>query len=270
MKILFLGDVVGRSGRDAVLAAIPLYRKRLLLDFVVVNGENAAGGFGITSDICESLFAAGVDVITGGNHSWDQQEIVPYINSEPRLLRPINHVEGTPGRGSGIFTESRGRKVMVINAMGQIFMRPINNPFYAIDKVLKSVKLGFGVDLILVDFHAEATSEKMAMGHFLDGRASVVVGSHQQVPSADAQILNAGTAYQSDAGMCGDYDSVIGMQKEVPIARFLGKISKERMSPALGEATVCGVFVETEDATGIASRIAPLRQGGRISPAWPD
>jgi metallophosphoesterase (TIGR00282 family) len=269
MRSLFLGDIVGRSGRDAVLDLLPRARRELDLDFVVVNGENAAGGFGITDDICQQLFAAGVDVITGGNHSWDQAAIIPFMEKEPRLLRPLNHVAGTPGRGSGIFEARGGRKVMVVNALGQVFMNPIDNPFLAIDSELRKVRLGASVHCILIDFHAEATSEKMAMGHHLDGRVTAVLGSHAQVPTADAQVLPGGTAYQSDAGMCGDYNSVIGVEKDVPIGRFLGKIQRARMAPATGAATVCGVFVESDDATGKALRVAPLRHGGRLRPEWP-
>tara|TARA_Y100000590_G_scaffold364785_1_gene423350 strand:+ start:890 stop:1702 length:813 start_codon:yes stop_codon:yes gene_type:complete len=269
VRVLFLGDIVGRSGRDAVINAVPNYRKTLKLDFVVVNGENAAGGFGITTEICTKLFDAGVDVITGGNHSWDQEEIIPYISSEPRLLRPVNLPQGTPGNGSGIYNDSQGRKIMIINAMGQIFMAPIDNPFYAVENVIKPVKLGASVDCILLDFHAEATSEKMAMGHFLDGRVSAVFGSHQQIPTADSQIFNMGTAYQTDAGMCGDYDSVIGMEKSIPIKKFLGKVSKKRMTPSLGDATICGVFVEVDDNTGLALKVCPLRQNGRLIESWP-
>ncbi|MBM3505451.1 MAG: YmdB family metallophosphoesterase [Alphaproteobacteria bacterium] len=269
MRTLFLGDIVGRAGRDAVLEFVPRARQALALDFVIVNGENAAGGFGITDDICHQLFAAGVDVITGGNHSWDQSAIIPFIEQEPRLLRPLNHVPGTPGRGCGIFTSRSGQKVLVINALGQVFMDPIDNPFLAIDGELKKVRLGATVQCVVVDFHAEATSEKMAMGHYLDGRVTAVVGSHAQVPTADAQLLPNGTAYQSDAGMCGDYNSVIGVDKEVPIGRFLGKVQRARMVPANGPATVCGVFVQSDDVTGKATFVAPLRDGGRLRPDWP-
>lgn len=268
MRCLFLGDVVGRAGRDALIANLPDLRQRLSLDVVVVNGENAAGGFGITLEICRDFFAAGVDVVTGGNHSWDQQQIIGQIDDEPRLLRPLNIAPDAPGRGAYTY-DLGGRKVMVVNIQGQVFMEPNDSPFRAVDVALAGVRLGGSVDFILVDFHAEATSEKMALGHFLDGRVSAVVGSHQQVPTADAMILNGGTAYQTDAGMCGDYDSVIGMEKTVPQNRFLGRVTKARMTPALGDGTLCGVFIETDDATGLATRVAPLRQGGRLAPAWP-
>ncbi len=269
MKLLFLGDIVGKVAREKVADTIPLLREKLELDFVVVNGENAAGGFGITSDICKQFFESGVDVITGGNHSWDQPEIVGYIESESRLLRPLNHVKGTPGRGYNVYNTFDGKKILVINLIGQVFMKPNENPFLSVDNCLKSSNLGKTVDLIFVDFHAEATSEKMAMAHFLDGKVSAVIGSHQQVPTADSQILDKGTAYQTDAGMCGDYNSVIGMQKEVPINRFLGKISKDRFKPASGNVTICGVVIETNNVTGLAKTITPLRFGGKLIEEWP-
>ncbi|MDA0368659.1 MAG: TIGR00282 family metallophosphoesterase [Proteobacteria bacterium] len=268
MKCLFLGDVVGRAGRDAVIEKVPSLRERLGLDMVVVNGENAAGGFGITEEICQAFYGAGVDIVTGGNHSWDQQQVIGYIDGDTRLMRPLNIAPDAPGRGAQIYNLA-GRKVMVINLQGQVFMEPNDSPFRAVEKALANVRLGATVNFILVDFHAEATSEKMAMGHFLDGRVSAVFGSHQQVPTADSMILNGGTAYQTDAGMCGDYDSVIGMDKGVPLDRFAGRVIRARMTPALGEATLCGVFVETDDTTGLATTVAPVRQGGRLAPAWP-
>ena len=268
MKSLFLGDVVGRAGRDVVVENVPALRERLSLDLVVVNGENAAGGFGITAEICKAFYAAGVDIVTGGNHSWDQQQVIGYIDSDTRLLRPLNIAPDAPGRGAQVYTLA-GRKVMVINLQGQVFMEPNDNPFRAVDKALDGVRLGATVQLILVDFHAEATSEKMGMGHFLDGRVSAVFGSHQQVPTADSMILNGGTAYQTDAGMCGDYDSVIGMDKAAPLDRFAGRVVRARMTPALGEGTLCGVVVETDDATGLATAVAPIRLGGRLAPTSP-
>ena len=268
MKSLFLGDVVGRAGRDVVVENVPALRERLSIDLVVVNGENAAGGFGITAEICKAFYAAGVDIVTGGNHSWDQQQVIGYIDSDTRLLRPLNIAPDAPGRGAQIYTLA-GRKVMVINLQGQVFMEPNDNPFRAVDKALDGVRLGATVQFILVDFHAEATSEKMAMGHFLDGRVSAVFGSHQQVPTADSMILNGGTAYQTDAGMCGDYDSVIGMDKGVPLDRFAGRVVRARMTPALGEGTLCGVVVETDDVTGLATAVAPIRLGGRLAPTSP-
>ncbi|NOZ67107.1 MAG: TIGR00282 family metallophosphoesterase [Alphaproteobacteria bacterium] len=264
MRLLYLGDIVGRTGRALAMEKIPELRKELKLDFVVINGENAAAGFGITSKICTAFFNVGVDVISTGNHVWDQRETKTHIAGEPRLIRPINFPAGTPGRGSVLVEDARGRKLLVINVMGQIFMNALDDPFGAVDRELKKYALGSGAKFILVDIHAEATSEKMAMGHFCDGRASFVVGTHSHIPTADAQILDGGTAYQTDAGMCGDYNSVIGMDKAEPLQRFTRKISTGRFTPALGEATLCGVFVETDDQTGLAKRIEPVRMGARL------
>lgn len=270
MRILFLGDVIGRAGRDAVIQRLPEIRRRLELDFVVVNGENAAHGFGITPKICEEFYAAGVDVLTLGNHSWDQREIMPYIDTDPRLLRPINYPSGTPGKGVGVYPGPRGRKIMVLQVMGRLFMDPLDDPFAAAEREVAKARMGAGgVDAVIVDIHAEATSEKMSMGHMLDGRVSLVVGSHSHIPTADAQILPQGTAYQTDAGMCGDYDSVIGMKKDAAVFKFVRKIPGERLSPADGPATVCGVMVETDDRTGLATRIGALRLGPRLAETWP-
>lgn len=269
MRLLFCGDLVGRSGREVVLQHLPELRRSLNLDFIVVNGENAAAGFGITRKICDDVFAAGADVISGGNHSWDQREALTFIDAEPRLLRPLNYPPGTPGRGAGVFSAG-GRKVLVINVMGRVFMDPLDDPFRAVEQELARHRLGSTVDAIIVDVHAEASSEKMAMGHFLDGRVSLVVGTHTHIPTADAQLLPGGTAYQTDAGMCGDYDSVIGMDKRVPLERFTRKLPTERMSAAQGPGTLCAVFVETDDRTGLARRIEPLRLGGRLSEQRPE
>ncbi len=270
MRLLFCGDVVGRTGRSALIEHLPELRRRLDLDFVVVNGENAAGGYGITGRICADFYAAGADVITTGNHVWDQKETVSYIEGDPRLLRPQNYPRTAPGRGAGVFPARRERRVLVLHVMLRLFMEPLDCPFQAAEAVLAEHRLGATVDAVIVDIHGEATSEKMAMGHFLDGRVSMVVGSHSHVPTADLNILPGGTAYQTDAGMCGDYDSVIGMKKEISVDRFVRKVRGERLVPAEGPATVCGTFVETDDATGLAVRVAPLRVGGRLAPAWPD
>lgn len=270
MRLLFLGDVVGRAGRDAVLAHMPTLRERLDPDLTVVNGENAAGGFGITVKIAEEFFEAGVDVVTLGNHSWDQKELVVTIDQQPRVIRPLNYPEGTPGRGSVLLQARGGRKVLVMNVMLRLFMDPLDDPFVAVDRVLRAHPLGAGgVDAILIDMHGEATSEKMIMGHHCDGRASLVVGTHSHVPTADHMVLTRGTAFQSDAGMCGDYDSVIGMKKEVAMARFIRKLPAERLSPAEGEGTVCGCYVETDDRTGLATRIEAVRLGGKLSQTLP-
>lgn len=269
MRLLFCGDVVGRSGREAVTGRMPALRRRHGIDFVAVNGENAAAGFGITEAICREFFAAGVDAVTTGNHLFDKREIVSTLASEPRLLRPANYPAGTPGEGAQAFALADGRQVVVVNLMARLFMDALDCPFAAAEAAVQAHRLGDGAAAILVDIHGEATSEKMAMGHHLDGRVSAVFGSHSHVPTADARILAGGTAYQTDAGMCGDYDSVIGMKKEPAVARFVRKVPGERLSPAEGEGTLCGVFVETDDATGLALRVAPVRLGGRLAEARP-
>ena len=269
MKVLYIGDVVGKSGRRAVLDHLPRLQDELSLDFVVVNGENAAHGFGITGAICETFFEAGVDVVTTGNHAWDQREIVEYIQTEPRLLRPVNYPEGTPGQGVGIYEAKNGQKVCVIQAMGRLFMDPLDDPFAGVQRALLNKKLGQKTDFILIDIHAEATSEKMAMGQHFDGQASMVVGTHSHIPTGDAQIFPGGTAYQTDAGMCGDYDSVIGMTKGPAIGRFISKMRGERLAPASGEGTLCAVYVESDDTTGLAIKISPVRLGGRLIEVLP-
>jgi metallophosphoesterase (TIGR00282 family) len=269
MRLLFCGDVVGRSGREALVAALPGLRRDLVLDFVVVNGENAAHGFGITVKLAEEMFAAGADVVTTGNHVWAQRELITQIGNEPRILRPENFPTGTPGRGFGVFRAANGAEVLVVNLMGRLFMEALDDPFAAIERILGFHSLGARIAAAIVDFHGEATSEKVAMGHQLDGRVSLVVGTHSHIPTADGQVLPGGTAYQTDAGMCGDYDSVIGMTKEESLRRFLTRMPSGRMSPAQGPATVCGLFVETDDATGLALRAEPLRLGGRLSQARP-
>ena len=263
MRILFLGDVVGRSAREAVIKQIPEIRRNFSLDFVIVNGENAAGGFGITEKICEDFFSSGIDCITTGNHVWDQKELFDYIKDENRLLRPINYPEETPGKGFEIFPNQLGR-VLVVNVMGRLFMESLDDPFNAIEKVLDENPLGITCDAIIIDIHAETTSDKTAMGHFCDGRVSLVVGTHTHIPTADHQILPYGTAYQTDAGMCGDYDSVIGMEKTEPIRRFVEKTPGGRFNPAQGSPTLCGVIVETSP-DGLSEAIEPFRLGGILS-----
>jgi metallophosphoesterase (TIGR00282 family) len=270
MRLLFLGDVVGRSGREAVTRELPVMRQRFAADLVVLNGENSAGGFGITEAIYEVLIGAGVDVITLGNHAFDQREAMVFIERVDRLLRPVNYPKGTPGRGSGVFTARNGGSVLVVNVMGVAKMEALADPFAAADHELESCPLKAGCDASLIDFHAELTSEKMALGHFVDGRTSLMVGTHTHVPTADHQILSGGTAYVTDVGMCGDYDSVIGMDKEEPLNRFLRKIPLGRFTPATGPATVSGIAVLTDDATGLALKVAPVRIGGRLEPAWPE
>jgi metallophosphoesterase (TIGR00282 family) len=269
LRILFLGDIVGRTGRDAVIAALPGLRTSLALDLVVVNGENASHGFGLAPAMAEALFAAGADVITLGNHAWDRKELLGYIETQPRLLRPMNFPPGTPGHGSTVVDLADGRRALVLQVMGRLFMEPNDDPFRVTAELLGKHRLGTTVDAIVADIHAEATSEKMAYGHSFDGRVSLVVGTHTHCPTADTQILPAGTAYQTDAGMCGDYDSVIGMDKGTAAARFWRRVPGERLAPSEGSATLCGVFVETDPRTGLALRVAPFRQGGRLAPAAP-
>lgn len=264
MRILYLGDVVGKAGRKALQKHLPDIRKKLKIDFTIVCGENAAHGFGITSGIANDLYKLGVGCITLGNHSFDNKEILDSIDKDMRLVRPMNYPEGTPGRGSGYYVTGANKRVFVAQVMGRVFMDPLDDPFKAIRQSLEHVRLGKDADAIIVDMHGEATSEKMALGHYLDGKVSLVVGTHSHIPTADAQILPNGTAYQTDAGMCGDYDSVIGMQKEEPIRRFTTKMNGGRFQPADGEGTVCGVFVETDDTTGLAKRLSPVRIGGRL------
>jgi len=270
VKILFIGDVVGSTGRAVVEGLLPDLVRKEATDFVVINGENAAHGFGITDKLCREFYAAGVDCITTGNHAWDQREIIGYIDSDPKLLRPANYPRGTPGRGVQAYTLPTGKKIVVINVMTRLFMDALDDPFAAVETALGVHKLRASAQAILVDVHGEATSEKMAMGHFCDGRVSLVVGSHSHVPTADAQVLPGGTAYQTDAGMCGDYDSVIGMRKDVAVARFVRKMPGERLTPADGPGTMCAVFAEIDDATGLARRVAPIRIGGRLAPASVD
>ena len=269
MRILFIGDIIGKPGRDVVAEELPRLRDVLKLDFVIANGENAAGGFGLTRATANELFGAGVDCITTGNHWADQKEILSFISDEDRILRPKNYPAGTPGKGANLYTTREGASVLVVNVMGRVFMDPLDDPFAAVEAELAACSLGEGADAIVVDMHAEATSEKMAMGHFCDGRASMVVGSHSHVPTADAQIFPGGTAYQTDAGACADYDSVIGMDKFEPVQRFVRKISGSRYSPATGPATLCAVFVET-GARGLAARVEPVRVGGRLKRAMPE
>lgn len=270
MRLLFLGDVVGRSGRTAIIERLPGLRQAWGLDFVVVNGENASQGAGITGDHAKELLAAGADCLTLGDHAFDQKDMLSFIEQEPRIVRPLNFSKVAPGRGFRVFEATQGRKVLVTQALGQVFMkRPFDDPFSALETVLKQHTLGGVVQAAVVDFHAEATSEKMGVGHWCDGMASLVVGTHTHVPTSDTMILAKGTAYQSDAGMCGDYDSVIGMEKLEPLRRFLTGMAKGRFEPAGGEATLSGVYVETDDKTGLATKVRMIRVGGKLQEAVP-
>ena len=270
MRILFLGDVMGRSGRQAVAERLPLLRRDWKLDFVVVNGENASSGAGLTPDHARLLLEAGADCITLGDHAFDQKAMLSFIETEPRVLRPLNFAKAAPGHGARIFPAPGGRKVLVAQVLGQVFMkRPFDDPFSALDPVLRAHPRGGIANAVLVDMHCEATSEKTAMGHWCDGRASAVIGTHTHIPTADARILPGGTAYLSDAGMCGDYDSVIGMDKAEPMRRFITGMGKGRFEPALGAATLSGLFVETDDRSGAATRTAMVRLGGLLEQAGP-
>ena len=270
MRCLFLGDVMGRAGRAAVTEHLPRIRDEWRLDFVVVNGENASNGMGLSADHARLLLAAGADCVTLGDHAFDQKDMLQFIETEPRILRPLNFAKSAPGTGYRLFTARGGRKVLVLQVLGQVFMkRPFDDPFSAVEPVLKSHPLGGMASAVIVDMHCEATSEKMAMGHYCDGRASLVVGTHTHVPTADAQILNGGTAYLTDAGMCGDYNSVIGMDKGEPMRRFITGMPKARFTPAAGEATLSGVFIDTDDKTGHAREVHMVRLGGRLQQAAP-
>ncbi len=269
MRILFIGDIVGRSGRAIVVDRLPALVRDWKLDFVVINGENAAGGFGITEAIYNDIVNAGADAVTLGNHSWDQKEALVFIERAPRLIRPVNYPKGTPGRGAALIDARNGARVLVVNVMGRVFMEPLDDPFAAMEREIAACPLKTGADLILVDVHAEASSEKQAMGFFLDGKVSLVIGTHTHVPTADHQVLPNGTAFMTDVGMTGDYNSCIGMAKEEPLTRFLRRIPSGKFEPALGPATMCGLAIETDDATGLARRVAPVRLGARLEEARP-
>ena len=269
MRLLFLGDLLGRAGRNAVIDRLPALIVEYSLDFVVVNGENAAGGFGITEDILRQVLGAGADVVTTGNHVFDQREALVFAERHQRFLRPANYPAGTPGRGSGLYMARSGARVLVVNAMGRVFMDALDDPFAVIDRELAACPLGEQADAVVVDFHAEASSEKQALAHHLDGRVSLVVGTHTHVPTSDYRVLPGGTAFQTDVGMCGDYQSVIGMVHDEPVRRFLHKVPGERFAPAEGPATIAGLAVEIDDATGLALNVAPLRLGGVLAETIP-
>lgn len=270
MRLAIFGDVMGRTGRTTLSDTLPRLIRRLRIDFTVVNVENAAGGFGVTRAIGDQILDAGADVLTTGNHAFDQRDELDYFDDEPRILRPLNFPPTNPGRGAGLYKARNGAEVMVLHAQGQVSMHPCDDPFAAVDHALGGTTLGREADAVMVDFHGEATSEKQAMGCHLDGRASLVVGTHTHCPTADERILPHGTAFMTDIGMCGDYDSIIGMQKDEPMARFVTKMNQGRFSPAAGAATLSGLLVET-DKTGRAIRIGPIRIGGVLResiPAW--
>ena len=269
MRILFLGDVIGRSGRDAVMAVLPSLKSDYKIDATIVNVENAAHGFGVTPQIADDFIKAGVDCMTTGNHIWDQREIIPYIDREARLLRPANFPSGAPGKGVYVFETARRQKIVVANIMARLFMDALDDPFAAADKICQQYRLGQDVQAIFIDFHGEASSEKAALAKYLDGRVSCVVGTHTHTPTADARVLPKGTAFQTDAGMCGCYDSVIGMEADLAVGRFVRKIPGERLRPAEGDVTVCGLVLDVDDQTGKSNHIWPLRMGGSLSQQKP-
>jgi len=270
VKLLFLGDVVGRSGRKVVAALLPGLIEKHRFDFVVVNGENAAGGFGITEATLAEIVGAGADCVTTGNHVWDQREALTFADRQERFLRPANYPPGTPGRGANVYTAKNGARVLVVNVMGAVFMPSLDDPFQAVTRELSACAIGNGCDAIVVDMHAEASSEKQTMGYYLDGKASLVIGTHTHVPTADARVLPGGTAFMTDVGMCGDYDSIIGMEKDEPLRRATTKIPSARFGPATGAGAISCLAVETDDATGLARRAAAIRIGPGLEPAEPD
>lgn len=270
MRLAFFGDVVGRAGRVALCERLPELKRRLRLDFIGVNAENAAGGFGLTESIANDMFEAGADCLTLGNHAWDQREAIAYIEREPRLLRAANYPPLTmaPGRGANLF-QLGDRNVLVVTVMGRVFMDALDCPFSAVEREVSACPLGLVADAVIVEVHGEATSEKQGMGHFLDGRASLVFGTHTHVPSADTRILPGGTAFQTELGMCGDYDSVIGMNKNIAVRKLSSRMPYQRHEPAEGQGLASGIFVETDDKTGLAVRAEPIRVGVGLKQAVP-
>ena len=270
MRLLFLGDVVGRCGREVVTKELPGLIEDLSVDFVILNGENAAGGFGITEEILNQFIDAGADVVTTGNHVWAQREALTFADRHHQFLRPANYPKGAPGRGINLYEARNGARVMVMNIMGRAFMTPdLGDPFACVERLMDGVELGNTADAIFIDFHAEATAEKQCFAHFVDGRVSAVVGTHTHVPTADCQIFEGGTAFMSDAGMCGDYHSSLGIDFEEPLRRFTTKIPVGRFEPAPGPATLCGVGIEIDDKSGLATSIQPLRLGPRLENTLP-
>lgn len=271
MRILFVGDVMGRGGRQIVADRLPELRDRLKLDFVVVNGENASHGMGISPGQADQLYAAGANVVTLGNHAFDNDSILDHFDREPKLLRPLNIARAAPGRGSGVFNLPDGRMVLVLQLLGRVGMPGhYGDPFEDADKLLAVMRIGREVNAAVIDFHAEATSETMAMGWFCDGRASLVVGTHTHVPTADARILEQGTAYITDVGMCGSFNSVIGNSKEAAVLRFSTGMRGGRLHPAVENPTLCAIYAETDDRTGLALRVEQVRVGGALEEIWPE
>lgn len=271
MRILFIGDIMGRSGREALEKYLPILKNELCPDVIIVNGENAAHGRGITGKFCEKFLEWGVDVITSGNHIWDQREILKYISKQPRLLRPANYPENTtPGNGLYLHQLFDGRKILVVNMMCRLYMDPLDDPFARMEEILCEYKIGVNCNAIFVDLHGEATSEKMSFAHHFSGRISAVIGTHTHIPTADAHVTKEGTAYMSDAGMTGDYVSIIGVNKEAAIGKFTRKLPGDHFIPAGENMTICGALIATCDKTGKALNIAPLRKGDTLKETMPD
>ena len=264
MKILICGDIVGKSGRKVIEKYVPNIVKKNKIDFVVVNGENSANGFGITKKICDELYSFGVDVITSGNHIWDQKEIIEHIERDKRLLRPCNYPSGTPGMGYGAYEIKNGLTIVVINVMCKLFMDPLEDPFRTVDEILNFLNKKINSPVILLDVHGESTSEKMAIAHFFDGRISAIFGTHTHIPTADLHILEKGTFYQTDLGMCGDYDSVIGMKKEFSIKKFTNKYVKSRLETASGEGTLCGTIIDIDEKNKLVRDFDQIILGGKL------
>lgn len=268
MRILYCGDVVGRPGRKVIAEKLPELRKALNLDFIIVNGENAAHGFGLTPKIYQEIKNAGADAVTLGNHTFDKKEIIPFLQEKNDIVRPANYPEGTPGEGAKIFTIADGRKIAVMQVLGTLYMHAVLNPFETLNGLLAQYRIGDNVQAVFVDIHCEATSEKVATGFYCDGRASLVAGTHTHIPTADAQILPNGTGFITDVGMCGTYRSVIGMTPETALSRFLPDKKSSPLQPANDKATLCAVFCETDDATGKAVKIFPVRAGGYLEESF--
>ncbi len=268
MRILFIGDIYGRSGREALEKHLPALKADLAPDIVIINADNAANGRGVTDKQLAEFYSWGVDCVTGGDHIWDQRQMLSYIHRDEKLLRPANYPKDTPGKGYHIVLTQNGQNCLVVHALGRVFIDAIDDPFAAVKAIVDRHPLtSANIDAIFVDFHAEATSEKMAMGKFLDGKVTAVVGTHTHIPTADHHIMAGGSAYQSDAGMCGDYDSIIGARTNIPLQKFVTQLPGERMIPANGEATLCGTFIISDDSTGLAQSITPIRRGGVLSQA---
>lgn len=255
LKIIYCGDVVGRAGRDAIINNLQKMRIRYKADVIIVNVENSAHGFGVTPGIAREFLEKGCDVLTTGNHVWQQKEIIPFLDECKKIIRPLNYPDTSAGRGAAIFELPDGRKILVTQVLGRVFMDSVDNPAFVLDKLLRNYTMGRNIDAIFVDIHAESTSEKLSLGHYLDGKVSAVAGTHTHIPTSDAHILNNGTAYITDVGMCGNYDSVLGFEIQAPIDRLCQRYNGNRLEVCRSNGTVWGIIVETDDKTGLAKSI---------------